>query len=90
MCLRQVEQGAKLEKWNVGEDFGEDIGNIVLGGYEPKLHDAVLNLLTKPRHFEAEVAVATRDGVIAYHSDTRLIVFANDGRSARSETKLLE
>ena len=72
------------------QDFREDIGNIVFGGDKDELHDIIGDLLAKPRHFNAEVAVAAGDHVVADHRNAGLIILIKERRICLSEAEFAE
>ena len=57
-----------------GQNLGEEIGHVILGGDKDEAHDFVGDLLSQPRHFDAEVAVPPCDNMVVDHCNTCLVV----------------
>ena len=57
-----------------GQDLGEDISDVVPRGHEDKAHHLGRQLLTEPRHLDAEVAVPASDDMVVHHCHTCLVV----------------
>ena len=73
-----------------GENLREYISHVVAGSDELEGHNLVGDLLAQPRHFDAEVPVASADDVVPYHRDARLIVLEEARGFRLREAKLVE
>ena len=73
-----------------GQNLREDICHVVARGDKDEPHDLVRNLLAKPSHFDAEMAVAATNHMIIDHGDARLVVLEQLGWGAKGKAKFRE
>ena len=56
------------------QDLRKDVGHVVSRSDKLEANDPILNLLSKPNHFNTEMSVSSGDDMIANHGDASLIV----------------
>ena len=72
------------------QDFGKDVGDVVLSRDKDKLDHLRGNLFSQPRHLDTEMPIACSYHVVRHHCDARLIVLAKLRGSILGETKFSE